>query len=146
MQCRSFSPGSQPSRRPPNCSVPSQPIARRTFETATHPHGEPGDYFLGWVHVEVGALAWSRSQSLLLMLNMACTLFRLTPEEALAGVTCHAAKALGMEKSHGTLEVGKVADIVEWDIKHPAELAYAFGSNPCHKVYAWSAAHGPKIF
>ena len=48
--------------------------------------------------------------SLLLMLNMACTLFRLTPEEALAGVTRHAATALGLSASHGTLEVGKTAD------------------------------------
>ena len=61
--------------------------------------------------------------SLLLMLNMACTLFRLTPEEALLGVTQHAAKALGMANSHGSLTVGKVADIAIWDVSHPAELA-----------------------
>lgn len=68
--------------------------------------------------------------SLLLMLNMACTLFRLTPEEALAGVTRHAAKALGLQNTHGTVAVGKQADLAIWDITHPAELAYRIGFNP----------------
>jgi imidazolonepropionase len=68
--------------------------------------------------------------SILLALNMACTLFRLTPEEALAGVTCQAARALGMADTHGTLEVGKACDLVVWDIDEPAELAYALGGNP----------------
>lgn len=68
--------------------------------------------------------------SLLLILNMACTLFRLTPEEALAGVTRHAARALGLAASHGTLEAGKVADFAVWDIDRPAELAYRVGFNP----------------
>jgi len=77
----------------------------------------------------------SPTTSLLLMMNMACTLFRLTPEEALAGVTKNAAKALGLSKTHGTLEVGKVDHIVSWDIDHPAELSYLFGQNPCHKIY-----------
>ena len=72
--------------------------------------------------------------SLLLMLNMACTLFAVTPEEALLGVTRNAARALGMSDSIGTLEVGKKADFVIWDIDHPAELAYRFGFNPCHQV------------
>ena len=72
--------------------------------------------------------------SLLLMLNMACTLFRMTPEEALAGVTRNAAQALGMAASHGTLEVGKAADFAIWDIERPAELAYRIGANPCHGV------------
>jgi imidazolonepropionase len=67
----------------------------------------------------------------LLILNMACTLYRLTPEEALAGMTRHAARALGMQKSHGTLEPGKAADLALWDIGSPAELAYAVGANPC---------------
>ena len=71
--------------------------------------------------------------SLVLMLNMACTLFRLTPEEALMGVTRHAAKALGLEKTHGTLEMGKVADFVIWDVEHPVELAYQIGMNSCVK-------------
>jgi imidazolonepropionase len=67
----------------------------------------------------------------LLVLNMACTLFRLTPEEALAGMTRHAARALGMQATHGTLEPGKAADFALWEIDSPAELAYAVGANPC---------------
>jgi imidazolonepropionase len=69
--------------------------------------------------------------SLLLMLNMACTLFRLTPAEALAGVTRNAAKALGIESEVGRLAPGQCADVALWDIVRPAELAYAFGANPC---------------
>jgi imidazolonepropionase len=72
--------------------------------------------------------------SLLLMLNMACTLFRLTPAEALAGVTVHAARALGLGASHGQLQAGKRADFVVWHLDHPAELAYWFGRNPCRRV------------
>ena len=70
----------------------------------------------------------------LLVLNMACTLFRLTPEEALAGMTRNAAFALSIQATHGTLEVGKAADLAIWDIRSPAELAYAIGANPCMKV------------
>ena len=70
----------------------------------------------------------------LLILNMACTLFRLTPEEALAGMTRNAARALGMQASHGTLETGKCADFALWDIGSPAELACAPGANPCAGV------------
>ncbi len=69
--------------------------------------------------------------SLMLMMNMATTLFRLTPEETLAGVTRSAAAALGLADSHGTLEVGKVADFAIFDIERPAELAYRMGANPC---------------
>jgi imidazolonepropionase len=76
----------------------------------------------------------SPAESLLLMLNMACTLFHLTPEEALTGVTRNAARALGWEADRGSLEVGKRADLVLWDIQHPAELAYHIGRNPCHRV------------
>lgn len=72
--------------------------------------------------------------SLLLMLNMACTLFRMTPGEALAGVTCHAAKALGLHNEIGTLEVGKSADMVLWRAREPAELSYRIGGNPCITV------------
>ena len=72
--------------------------------------------------------------SILLALNMACTLFRLAPEEALAGATCHAARALGMADTHGTLEVGKACDLAVWDVDEPAELAYAIGANPCVEV------------
>jgi imidazolonepropionase len=67
--------------------------------------------------------------SLLLMLNMACTLFRLTPEEALAGATRHAAQALGL-RDRGVLAPGLRADFVLWDVRNPAQLAYAFGFNP----------------
>ena len=67
--------------------------------------------------------------SLLLMLNMACTLFRLTPEEALAGVTRVAAQALGLP-DRGVLAAGKRADFVLWDVQRPAQLAYAIGANP----------------
>jgi imidazolonepropionase len=71
--------------------------------------------------------------SLLLMLNMACTLFRLTPEEALAGVTRHAARALGLQ-DRGVLAPGLRADFVLWDVEQPAQLAYAFGANRCRTV------------
>jgi len=72
----------------------------------------------------------SPALSLLLMLSMACTFFRFTPEEALRGVTVHAAKALGISASHGTLDAGKQADLVVWDIERPAELSYWVGGNP----------------
>lgn len=70
----------------------------------------------------------------LLMLNMACTLFRMTPEEALSGMTRHAAKALGYQSLCGTLEKGKAADIALWDVGHPRELCYYFGANPCRGI------------
>jgi imidazolonepropionase len=68
--------------------------------------------------------------SLLLMLNMACILFGLTPEEALAGVTRHGARALGLH-DRGVLAAGLRADFVLWDVPHPARLSYAMGANPC---------------
>ena len=67
--------------------------------------------------------------SLLLMLNMACTLFRMTPEEALAGVTRHAARALGLD-DRGLLAAGQRADFVLWDVARPAQLCYGMGFNP----------------
>ena len=70
--------------------------------------------------------------SLLLTMNMACTLFRMTPEEALAGVTRNAAKALGLSDC-GTIAFGQQADLAVWDVSHPAELAYRIGFNPLHK-------------
>jgi len=76
----------------------------------------------------------SPTASLLLMLNMACTLFALTPAEALAGVTRNAARALGREAEIGTLEPGKRADFAIFEVEHPAELAYRFGFNPCRRV------------
>ena len=71
--------------------------------------------------------------SLLLMINMACTLFRLTPEEAWRGVTQHAARALGLS-DRGTLASGQRADFAVWDAEHPREMAYRFGHNPCLRV------------
>lgn len=65
--------------------------------------------------------------SLRLMMNMACTLFSLTPEQALAGATIHAAQALGCAESHGSLALGKVADFVCWDVESPGELSYWLG-------------------
>ena len=72
--------------------------------------------------------------SLLLAMNMACVLFRLTPEEALRGVTRHAAQALGLGDTHGILAPGYRADFVLWDIRSPAELSYRAGFNPCAAV------------
>ncbi|MEP2531714.1 imidazolonepropionase [Shimia sp.] len=69
--------------------------------------------------------------SLLLTLNMGCTLFRMTPEETLRGVTQNAARALGMSDV-GVLAAGMRADMAVWDIKHPAELSYRIGFNPLH--------------
>jgi imidazolonepropionase len=72
--------------------------------------------------------------SILLALNMACTLFGLTPEEALSGATRQAARALDALDDIGTLEVGKRADIALWRIERPAELCYGMGANPCAGV------------
>ncbi|WP_334193846.1 imidazolonepropionase [Pararhodobacter sp.] len=72
--------------------------------------------------------------SLLLAMNMACTLFRLTPDEALRGVTEHAARALGVTDC-GRLAPGLRADLAVWDVEDPAELAYRIGFNPLHTRY-----------
>lgn len=76
----------------------------------------------------------SPALSLLLMMNMACTLFRLTVPEALDGVTRHAALALGLQDTHGLLAVGRRADFVLWNVRHAAELAYWVGRNPVRTV------------
>ncbi|MFJ5380955.1 imidazolonepropionase [Cupriavidus sp. CER94] len=76
----------------------------------------------------------SPTTSLLLMMNMACTLFRMTVPEALAGVTTHAARALGAADRHGRLAPGRAADFALWRVASPAELAYWFGRNPCAGV------------
>lgn len=69
--------------------------------------------------------------SLLLAMNMACTLFRMTPEEALAGTTRHAARALGCD-DRGRIAAGLKADLAVWNCAEPAELSYRFGVNPLH--------------
>ncbi len=69
--------------------------------------------------------------SLLLTMNMGCTLFGMTPAEALAGVTRNAARALGLSDA-GTIAPGQRADLAVWDVSHPAELAYRIGFNPLH--------------
>ncbi|WP_062226591.1 imidazolonepropionase [Aureimonas frigidaquae] len=76
----------------------------------------------------------SPMSSLLLAMNMGATLFRLTPEEALAGVTRHAARALGLADTIGTLEPGKRAELAVFSVSHPAELAYRIGFNPHHET------------
>jgi imidazolonepropionase len=70
--------------------------------------------------------------SLLLAMNMAATLFRMTVDECLAGVTREAARALGLASETGALEAGKWADLAIWDIERPAELVYRLGFNPLH--------------
>lgn len=70
--------------------------------------------------------------SLLLTMNMGCTLFRMTPEEALAGVTRNAARALGLDDC-GVIATGKRADLAIWDVETPAELSYRIGYNPLNR-------------
>jgi imidazolonepropionase len=70
--------------------------------------------------------------SLLLAMNMASTLFRMTPQEALAGATRNAARALGLT-DRGIIKAGLRADLAIWDAEHPAELVYRIGFNPIHK-------------
>ncbi|WP_375165875.1 imidazolonepropionase [Chelativorans sp.] len=78
--------------------------------------------------------------SLLLAMNMACTLFRLTPEEALAGVTREAARALGLADEIGTIAPGKRAELAVWDVEHPAELSYRIGFNPLYRLFLGDVA------
>ena len=77
--------------------------------------------------------------SILLAMNLACTLFRLTPAEALQGTTRNAAKALGLEDLCGTIEIGKAADLAIWDVAHPSELSYWMGHSPLHSRYLGGA-------
>jgi len=72
--------------------------------------------------------------SILLCMNMACTLFRMNPEEALCGVTIIAAQALGIGDEVGTIEVGKKAELAVWNVDQPAELAYRVGFNPLEEM------------
>ncbi|WP_218509985.1 imidazolonepropionase [Variovorax sp. dw_308] len=76
----------------------------------------------------------SPALSLLLMANMACTLFRLTVPEAIDGITVHAARALGLQDTHGTLAIGRPANFVLWNLNDAAELAYWFGQRPVRTV------------
>ena len=76
----------------------------------------------------------SPALSLLLMVNMACTLFRLTVPEALAGITRHAARALGLQATHGLIGVGRPANFVLWPLGDVAELAYWVGQRPACRV------------
>jgi imidazolonepropionase len=76
----------------------------------------------------------SPALSLLLMVNMACTLFRLTVPEALAGVTRHAARALGLQDTHGQIGVGRPANFVLWPLGDVAELAYWVGQRPACRI------------
>ena len=70
--------------------------------------------------------------SLLMAANMACTLFHLTVEEAFAGITREAARALGKLDEIGSIEPGKMADMAIWDIERPAELVQWMGKRPLH--------------
>jgi imidazolonepropionase len=83
--------------------------------------------------------------SLLAAMNMACTLFRLTPLEALAGTTRNAARALGIAADAGSLEPGKAADFALWDIARPADLAYSIGLNPCRTVVRAGIARDARV-
>ncbi len=85
----------------------------------------------------------SPTTSLLLMLNMAATLFRLTPLECLQGVTVNGARALGLERNLGTVAAKKQADLVLWNVGDPAELTYNFGANPCYRIFRKGQQTGP---
>ena len=80
--------------------------------------------------------------SILLCMNMACTLFRMTPEEALSGVTRVAAQALGIGHEVGTIEIGKKAEFAVWNVDQPAELAYRMGYNPLAEMLVGHGSHG----
>jgi imidazolonepropionase len=84
----------------------------------------------------------SPTLSPLLMLSMACTLFRLTPEEALRGMTVNGARALGLV-DRGRLAAGQRADFAVWGVDHPNELAYWFGSNLCRRVVSAGVERAP---
>ena len=79
---------------------------------------------------------------LLLMANMACTLFRLTVPEALAGITTHAARALGLQDSHGLIASGRPANFVLWPVGEASELAYWLGHKPACTIVRQGRFHG----
>jgi imidazolonepropionase len=82
--------------------------------------------------------------SLLLAMNMACTMWRMTPLEALRGCTVNAARALG-RGDVGVIEAGRRADFALWDIARPADLAYAIGANPCRAVVNGGVLRAPRV-
>ena len=84
----------------------------------------------------------SPALSLRLMLNMACTLFRLTVPEALAGITTHAARALGLQDTHGLIASGRPANFVLWPVGEAAELAYWLGQKPACTIVRQGRIHG----
>ncbi|MBY4897248.1 imidazolonepropionase [Cupriavidus sp. AU9028] len=88
----------------------------------------------------------SPATSLLLMLNMACTLFRMTVSEVLAGVTVNAARALGAQHRHGRIAEGRVADFALWQVESPAELAYWVGRNPLAAAVRQGRVHATPGF
>lgn len=108
------------------------------YFTLRQDHPPPVDAFReAGVHMAVATdcnPGTSPCTSLLLAMNMACTLFGMTPAEALAGTTRQAARALGLAGDRGTLEPGKRADLALWRIDRPAELSYGLGANPCVEV------------
>ena len=84
-----------------------------------------------------------------MIMNLACHLFRITPEEAVAGFTRESARALGLLSDRGTLTVGKHADLVHWNVEHPAELPYRIAHNPVDRVIRHGRivyqAHRPEL-
>ncbi|EKT55657.1 imidazolonepropionase [Providencia sneebia] len=85
--------------------------------------------------------------SLRMVMNMAAVLFRLTPEEVWSGVTCHAARALGREETHGQLKTGYQADFIVWNVSEPVEIIYEQGSHPLHlRVYQGKVTHDHSSF
>ena len=120
------------------CNPPSLQEPKKPDMAAMRKHGV--DIALG-TNTNPGS---SPTCSILLVLNMACTLFGMMPDEALAGVTRNAAKALGMQETVGTIEVGKQADLVVWDCGEICELAYFLGLNQLHAVYKRGHRIAPK--
>ena len=118
----------RPARSPSSCPAPSISSARRRSRRSSlfRKHGVP---MAVATDCNPGT---SPLTSLLLTMNMAATLFGMTVEECLLGVTRNAAAALGLVDETGTLEAGKSADLAIWNIERPAELVYRMGFNPLH--------------
>ncbi len=104
------------------------------LETARPPVELFRKYGLGMMVATNNNPSSSPTCSPTMMMNMATHMFRITPEEALAGFTRVGAKALGLAARCGTLERGKAADLAIWDVAHPAELSYRIAVNPCRRV------------